>query len=307
MKKIVSLFLLVFLMISCNLKNKNYKYIEVAEEEGLMGGTERKEQEPKIIEAESDSIAYLEAYTKFCIAQKVSNDMKTSMGSSATTPIEFKLFNEKEEDITNLVSFKDKEIKEKEIKDQIFSMKNSMQESVENNKKEKENNFKKNAKIDSIKINEFSKYFTKKKDEFSNSNLTWYTPKSAPKFANANGIYCYFETENSIPNNFRFRLQYLAEDWLFFNQVQFSIDGKAYNYIPTKTETDSGNGGFIWEWFDESVTESDKELIKALANAKSAKMKLLGKQYYKIITITNGQIKSINQTLEMYKALGGEF
>lgn len=306
MKKITFLLFLSF-MVSCNLKNKNYKYIEIVEEEGLMGGTERKEQEAKIIEAENDSIAYLEAYKDFCIALKISSDMKISYGNSANTPIEFKLLNEKNEDISNLVVFKDKELREKEIKDQIFSMENSMQKSVDDYKNEKEQNFKKTAKIDSVKIKELTKSFSKKKDEFSNNNSTWFTPKTAPKFANANGIYCYFQTENGIPSNLRFRLQYLANDWLFFDKVQFSIDGKAYDYVPTKTETDSGNGGYIWEWFDESVNESDKELINALANAKSAKMKLNGKQYFDVKNISKTQINSIKQTLELYKAMGGEF
>lgn len=306
MKKI-TLFLFLSFMISCNLNNKNYKYIAIVEEEGLMGGTERKEQEAKIIEAENDSLAYLEAYKDFCIALKVSGDMKSSYGSSLNTPIEFRLLNEKDEDITNLVAFKDKELKEKEIKDQIFSMENAVQKSVDNYKNEKDANFKKTAKIDSLKIKELAKYFSKKKDEFSNNNSTWFTPKTAPKFANANGIYCYFQTENGIPNNLRFRMQYLAEDWLFFDKVQFSIDGKAFDYIPTKTETDSGNGGYIWEWFDESITESDKVLINALANAKSAKMKLNGKQYYEVKTISKTQINSIKQTLEFYKAMGAEF
>ena len=306
MKKI-TFFLFLLFMISCNLKNKNYKYIEIVEEEGLMGGTERKEKEAKIIEAENDSIAYLEAYKDFCIALKVSSDMKSSVGNSANTPIEFKLLNEKDEDISNLVVFKDKELKEKEIKNQIFSMENSMQKSVDNYKKENEANFKKTAKIDSLKIKELIKSFSKKYDEFSNNNSTWYTPKTAPKFANANGIYCYFQTENGIPINLRFRLQYLANDWLFFDKVQFSIDGKAYDYVPTKTETDSGNGGYIWEWFDESITESEKDLINALANAKSAKMKLNGKQYFDVKNISKTQINSIKQTLELFKAMGGEF
>lgn len=305
MKNKLSIILLIFTLISCN--KKEYKYIEIADEEGLMGVIVRKEQEPKVIEAETDSIAYLEAFQKFCIAQKVSNDMKTSMGTSANTPIEFKLLNEKDEDITNLVSFKGIELKEKEIKDRIFSMKNSMQESVDNYKDEKNAEFKKIANIDSAKIKVMSKYFIKKEDEFSNSKLTWFTPKSAPKFTNANGIYCYFQTENNIPSNLRFRVQYLAEEWLFFDQIQFSIDGKTFNYIPSKTETDSGNGGHIWEWFDESVTESDKELIKALSIAKTAKMRFNGKQYYKIKTVTSKQIKSIKETLDMYNALGGEF
>lgn len=294
-------------MISCNWNKKNYKYIAIVEEEGLMGGVQRKEQEAQVIKAENDSVAYLEAYKDFCIALKVSEDMKASHGSSSNTPIEFILLNDRDEDITNSVSFKDKELKEKEIKDQIFSMINDLQKSADIYTKEKNANLRKSLKIDPLKINELTKYFIKKKDEFSNSNAVWFTPKTAPKFANANGIYCYFQTENGIPNNLRFRIQYLSEEWLFFNKVQFSIDGKAYDFTPIKTETDSGNGGYIWEWCDESITESNKALINALANAKSAKMKLNGRQYYDVIAISKTQITSIKQTLEFYKAMGGKF
>jgi hypothetical protein len=56
-----------------------------------------------------------------------------------------------------------KDLKEKEIKDQIFSMKNSMQESIDNLKDEKNAEFKKRAKIDSVKIKALTKYFVKKK------------------------------------------------------------------------------------------------------------------------------------------------
>ena len=45
-----------------------------------------------------------------------------------------------------------------------------------------------------------------------------------------------------MPSNLRFRIQYYADDWLF-NKVQFSIDGKAYEYIPSDTERDCGYGG----------------------------------------------------------------
>lgn len=78
-----------------------------------------------------------------------------------------------------------------------------------------------------------------------------------------------------ILEKLRFCIQYHADEWLFFKKVSFSIDGKAYDYIPLKTETDNGNGGRIWEWSDEAITEStDKQLIKALAKAKTAKRNL---------------------------------
>ena len=101
-------------------------------------------------------------------------------------------------------------------------------------------------------------------------------------------------------------MQYYSDEWLFFNRVQFSIDGKAYEYVPLNTETDNGDGGYIWEWFDESITNSDKDLISALSNAKSAKMKLIGRQYFDIRTISKDQIKNIKRTLDLYKEMGGK-
>ncbi len=294
---------LVVVLTSCD---KTYKYVEKVSEESILGGTVIKEKDETIIMAKDDSTAYLEAFRKFCISVKVKKYMDKSMGKTYSTPISFKLLNDKGEDITSTTLFASRTKREKEIEERIFSMKNSVQDAVDNNRKERIEEFKKTAKIDSAKIKELKKFFRIKKDEFSTTGKTWYTPKSAPRYTNRNGLYCYFQTENGIPSNFRFRMQYYSDDWLFFSKVQFSIDGKAYEYVPMDTETDNGDGGRIWEWFDESVSESDKELINALANAKSAKMKLIGRQYFDIKNITQEQIKSIKRTLELYQAMGGK-
>lgn len=306
LKQITTLLFILALLTSCN-NNKTYKYVEFVKEESLLGGTETKEKASQLISAESDSAAYLEAYKNYSISLKVNKDMKQSMGKTYSTPVEFKLYDDKNKDITNSILFPDKEKREKEVTDQIFAMKNSIQESVDKNKNEEVKNFEKTEKVDLAKLNELKKYFRKKKDEFSKDNKVWYEPKSAPKFTNRNGLYCYFKTENGIPNNLRFRLQYYSDDWLFIKKVQFAIDGKAYEFIPINTETDSGNGGHIWEWYDQELDKSDKELIYALANAKNAKMKLIGRQYFDIKTITKEQKNSIKQTLQFYNAMGGKY
>ncbi|MCA1918683.1 MAG: hypothetical protein LDL38_04725 [Flavobacterium piscis] len=294
---------LITFLTSCN---KSYKYVEKVSEESILGGTDIKEKDEEIIKAKDDSTAYLEAFKKFCISVKVNKDMAQSMGKTYSTPLSFKLLNDKGEDITNTTLFANRTQREKEIEEQIFSMRNSIQDAVNNNKKDKTEEFKQTAKIDSAKIKELTQFFRVRKDEFSTTGKTWYEPKSAPNYTNRNGLYCYFQTENDMPSNLRFRMQYYSDDWLFFSKVQFSIDGKAYEYVPMDTETDSGDGGHIWEWFDESVSESDKELLNALANAKSAKMKLIGRQYYDIRTISQEQIKGIKRTLELYQAMGGK-
>lgn len=305
-RHIIAVLILLSAFTSCENK-KSYKYVEVVEEEGLFGGSDTKEKDPKTIKAATDSAAYLEAYQSFCISLKVDKDMKQSLGKVYSTPTKFKLYNDKGSEITNTVFFADKDKREKEIEENIFSLDNIIQESVDKSKKEKNESFKQTATVDSAKIKKLEKSFRIKADEFSNDNKKWYKPKSSPIYTNANGIYCYFQTENGMPSNLRFRLQYYSDDWLFFKQVQFSIDGKAYDYTPLNTETDSGNGGYIWEWFDESLRASDKELINALANAKTAKMKLIGRQYYDTKNISQEQINSFKRTIELYECMGGQW
>lgn len=304
MKQLIGLFLIAISMTSCM---KKYDYIEVVKETEILGNVETKEKEAKVIKAFSDSAAYLEAFKYFCISLKVNNDMIQSIGTTYSTPIDFKLMNDKGVDISKTIFFDSKELRKKEIKESIFSMSNSIQVSVEKNKQENIKNFNNIAKIDSAKIKDLKKYFRQKKDDFSNNNRIWFEPKSAPQYTNRNGLYCYFQTENGIPSNLRLRFQYYADDWLFFNRIQFAIDGKAYEYIPNDTETDSGDGGKIWEWCDQSLLQSDKELIYALANAKSAKMKIIGRQYHDQKSISQEQIKSIKQTIDLYNALGGQY
>lgn len=212
-------------------------------------------------------------------------------------PVGFKLYNSEGIDISNIV-FDTKQ----QIEDSLVARFASMDNVLRNIKGS--TNI---CKVDSPKMKELLPSFNVKTDEFDPNGTTWYKPKSAPKYTDCNGIYLYFGLEEGRVLPLRFRVQYYSDDWLFFKKVQFSINGKAYEYIPSRTETDSGNGGKIWEWFDEALQESDKELIYALIEAKSAKMKFIGRQYYDIKNITNSQVTDMKKTLELYRALGGVY
>ena len=305
-KVAVILIFSMFFMVGCNRMN-DYKYVEVIAEQTILSGTVKKDMDPKVIKANSDSAAYLEAFEMFCTSLKASKDIKESMGTILSYPISFKLLNDMGEDITKSIFFIDKLKKEQEIESMVFSIQNPLEELTGINKGSQLDASGFNNSVDSAKLKQLIKQFRVKTDEFSNNNRKWYEHKTAPRYINRNGIYCYFDTENEIPGFLRFKVQYYSDDWLFFEAIQFSIDGVSYDYIPSKTETDNGEGGKIWEWFDERVTDSDEKLINALANAKNAKMKFIGKQYYDIKTISAEQIRGIKQTVELYNVLGGKF
>ena len=289
-KQLVALSSAVILTItSCN---KEYKYVDLTND-----GLFTKEDNEKIFSAPSDSVAYIDAYRRFCSSKRIYTEM-VEKGMPVKIPIGFRVYNSKGIDIS-YTSFATKAEQESKIESE-----NAMKDNGINNisKGTEHNNT-----IDSTKINELLPFFNVKKDEFDPNAIIWYKPKSAPKYTNQNGIYLYFSSQDGKIRNLRFRIQYYSDSWLFFKKIQFSIDDEAYEFIPSKTEYDSGNGGKIWEWFDEALTNYDKKLIYALTEAKTAKMKLIGRQYYDIKEISKEQITGMKRTLELYKAMGGKY
>lgn len=287
---VVGLVLLFILLASCGSNEfKEYTYIET--KSTVFSGNKDNQQ---TIKAKSDTAAYLDAYNKFIISEKIANDSKNSQLTFYPTPLYFKLIDPEGNDITD-INFVTKAKSEEEISKRVSAMPNTIA-----NTADKPSNV---ATVDTIKVKELSKFFRTKKDEFSTTKSVWYFPKTSPQYTNANGLYLYFSTVNGEPSNLRFRFQYYADDWLFIEYIIFSIDDRVYNYYPTKVDRD--NDSNIWEWFDDSAT-ADLNTIIALANAKNAKMKIIGRQYHKVKPVTSAQIKSMKQTLELYKAMGGK-
>ena len=172
---------------------------------------------------------------------------------------------------------------------------------------------KEQARLDAINLETIEKckpLFSEKSDEFS--DFVWVTPKTAPKYVNQNGVFCYFGMDGGKPVALRFKYQYHSDEWLFIKNMIFNIDGENITIVPDM-DTDCGNGGKIWEWCDETVVGGNSEysvnekFIAKIANAKSVKVKMNGSQYYDTRTLTAEQIKSIKDTYEYYKALGGKF
>ncbi len=157
--------------------------------------------------------------------------------------------------------------------------------------------------LDSVKMKELSPLFKITKDEFEGHS--WVQPKAKPQYRNRNAAYAYFAKDETGVSNFRFVIQYAAEDWLFINSVKFNIDGQTYDYYTSDWERDHHSE--IWEWSDKQVSAADLPLIEAIANGKSVKYRLNGRQYYKDKVLSENYKKSIKNTLAYYRAMGGKF
>lgn len=282
MKKLLLLFLIISLL-SC--ENK-YEYIEY----GKSINGDVSESRRGNIKANSDSIAYLQAYSDFLISKKVYSEMPISTRDVLKCPVFFSLIDPDKKDISK-IEFKNIDSLERLI-EKRYSIDGLM--GSENEK-------------DSVKIKQLYQLFDIQKDEYSTEGIQWVKPKSAPKYVNINSIHCYFSIKNNQAYNFRICIQYQSEDWLFIKTVKFSVDGIAYEYSPTEIKRDNA-AGRIWEWSDEEVNSKYTiSIVEAISKASMAKIKLIGNKYYDERKITTKELTSIKNTFQYYKALGGVF
>jgi len=293
--KFVTIRLLLFFVLlnSCDsITKKKYTLLLHSKEKGILGIGIDYKTDSSVLEYESDSAAYFYGKLRYQIG--VEFNKVTNLG---TETYDFEVLNEQRENI-----------KYKLNAESIADMDKRAIEAAKKSGKELKTNLNKpneNLKVieETPQIIELKKKFRIKKDEFDENNIVWYQPKSSPIYRNSNGFYCYFGTKNGSPYVLRIVHQYSSDDWLFIQSYKFSIDGKAYSYTPSDMKTDNG----IWEWSDEVVDSEIKEILNALINCKSAKIRLEGRQYYDTKTITTSQIKSIKETIELYKLIGGDF
>jgi len=125
---LMTILLLAVALTSCE---KKYTYVEVILEKGIFGGIDKKEKEPKIIKAKNDTLAYLDAYQKFCRSVKINKDMREAFGETYSTPFGFKLLNDKGENIANSTFFITREEEKRKIEERVSRLPNNIKKSAD--------------------------------------------------------------------------------------------------------------------------------------------------------------------------------
>lgn len=162
-----------------------------------------------------------------------------------------------------------------------------------------------NSGVDSVTVKQLLPYFKIKKDEYDPNNILYYREKTIPDLCRGNAAYCYFEQVNNVAGNLRFCFQVQTSEWMFIKKCQFLVDGVPYEYYPENLEYYPGDKTKVCEWFDDSVTENNIRIIKAVSTAAEVKVKITGRHNHTIISIPQKQIQSIFNTLALFTALNG--
>ena len=171
---------------------------------------------------------------------------------------------------------------------------------------EKERAEKEKAEKEARHLANATKKMRKSYDDISGT--TWYYDKTSPRYLNTRTDFgAYIGKEKYGVPRLRLRILYVADDWLFIEKYMIKVDGRVYAITESKygeIETDNGGGG-IWEWLDRSVGSREYQIIKAVADAKDAKIRFVGRQYHKDRVITMREKQTLKNVLDAYEALGG--
>lgn len=156
------------------------------------------------------------------------------------------------------------------------------------------------AAEDSATIVRLTPKFRKIKDKFDEK--MWYKSKTAPQSLQKSYVYLSFEASEPRAGNLKMKIQYAGSDWVFFEYVHFYIDGKTYTIDCFETQRDN-SAYLVWESYD--FEHPDNSLLKAMYNASSVKVKYEGDDKSSVRTLSEKELKSIKETIDLYKAMGG--
>jgi len=97
---------------------------------------------------------------------------------------------------------------------------------------------------------------------------------------------------------------YTADDWVFFEKITFSVDGKNYyksfSYGDTVRDNEAGD---IWEYVDIEVGDTEIEILKAIANSNETIVRFEGDDYYDDVIISSEDKAGILDALTVYELL----
>lgn len=134
--------------------------------------------------------------------------------------------------------------------------------------------------------------------------LVFYYHPSSTKFVDRNDFFLYI-SEKQSDVSLRMRIQYAGDDWLFIERYYIKMDSVVAQIVPiSSVERDNGYGG-VWEYYDTVMDATDFEMMQDLAQAKTAKLRYEGQQYYRERDITRTQRQAIQDMLDLYEAMGG--
>ena len=143
-----------------------------------------------------------------------------------------------------------------------------------------------------------------RKEEDKVQKITWYYPSAFPRYTD---IRCYvlpYIGKNSSSAWLRLRMNYTSRDnWVFWEQITFSIDGSNTTYYYKYSDITRDNDTEVWEYNDIPVDDKELKLLNEIAESEETIVRFQGDDHYKDFTVSASDKAAIKQLLLAYEYL----
>lgn len=103
----------------------------------------------------------------------------------------------------------------------------------------------------------------------------------------------------------RLQCDYTGDDWVFFDRLTFAVDDeryyKTFSYFDITRDNDYG---IVWEYADSAVSQSDIDMLWAIADSEKTIVRFEGDDYQYDHTVSAGDKQAIREVLTAFEALG---
>ena len=134
--------------------------------------------------------------------------------------------------------------------------------------------------------------------------MAFYYPQNFPNYIDTRCYVLPYIGQEGDNVWLRLLCDYTEDDWVFFKQITFAVDDeryyKYYNYFDVVRDNDYG---VVWEYVDTDVSDSDVEMLWAIANSTQTIVRFEGDEYYYDFTVSQGDKDAIREVLTAYEAL----
>ena len=134
--------------------------------------------------------------------------------------------------------------------------------------------------------------------------MAFYYPQNFPNYIDTRCYVLPYIGQEGDNVWLRLLCDYTEDDWVFFKQITFAVDDeryyKYYNYFDVVRDNDYG---VVWEYVDTEVSDSDVEMLWAIANSTQTIVRFEGDEYYYDFTVSQGDKDAIREVLTAYEAL----
>lgn len=154
-----------------------------------------------------------------------------------------------------------------------------------------------------IEVAQATRYMKTRVD--NRDGIRWYHDKNSPLYMDADSFQVYFGMKKGSKPLLRLRVQHQGKDWMFVRSFSTIADRKKFIKDPAYFNRGKGHTR-TWEWYDESLTDKDIDMIIAVISSTKAVVTFKGAKNEEKYVISSAEKESLRNVLDAYFAVGGE-